>query len=82
VGDTPATRDQANPPPDGGAPGDGASSERTRGAVADPPTKRPSDPGATPVERAVPAEGEPSRRPPAPPRDPGPGGSAPDGEQG
>ena len=29
-----------------------------------------------------PAEGEPSRRPPAPPRDPGPGGPAPDGDRG
>jgi len=82
VGDTPATRDQANPPPDGGAPGDGVSSERTRGAVADPPTTRPNAPGAPPVERPVSAEGEPSRRPPAPPRDPGPGGPAPDGDRG
>jgi hypothetical protein len=82
LGDTPATRDQANPPLDGGAPGDGASSERTRGAVADPPTTRPSAPSAPPVERPVPAEGEPSRRPPAPPRDPGPGGPAPDGDRG
>ena len=82
VGDTPATRDQANPPPADAASGEGVSSERTRGAVADPPTTRPSDPGAPAAERPAAVDGEPSRRAPAPPRDPGPGGAAPDGDKG
>ena len=82
VGDTPATRDQANPPPADAASGDGVSSERPRGAVADPPTTRPTDPRAPAAERPVAVDGGPSPRAPAPPRDPGPGGATPDGDKG
>jgi hypothetical protein len=83
VGDTPAIRDQADPPPAAGVAGDGAASERTRGAVADPPSTRPSEqPSSPPVGTPVLVDGERSTQPTAPPRDPGAGGPASDGEQG
>jgi hypothetical protein len=79
--DTPAIRDQADPPPAGVA-GDGAASERTRGAVAGPPSTRPSDRGSPLVDAPVLADGERSTPPTAPPRDPRACGPASDGERG
>jgi hypothetical protein len=69
VGDARAIRDQADPPPAAGVAGDGAASERTRGAVAEPPSTRPSDRGSPPVDAPVLADGERSIQT-APPRDP------------
>ena len=82
LSDTPAIRDQANPPPTTGVPGDGGSGERSRGAVADPPSTQPSEPRSSPVDPSEPAEGERSSRPAAPPRDPGSRGALADGEEG
>jgi hypothetical protein len=81
--ETPVISDQASPPVGDGVAGDAGSSERTRGAVADPRSPRPSEqPGPQPVDPSPVAERDPSGQPAAPPRDPGTRGPASNGEKG
>jgi hypothetical protein len=81
LSDTTAIRDQADPPPVGGVPGDGGAGERSRGAVPDAPSARPGGHGSPSVTPTGLDDGEQSSQPTSPPRDPGRGGQVPDGEE-